>query len=286
MRLGLLLTFVVLSACGPNRDTSFTRIVQFSAVGKLVVAGDHVYFNEMGGLKRVPKKGGAIEVVTSTSVIDYAATAGHVYAATPSGVLHFALSSSGAVASMSTLSNDAPLAIAADANGVSWVTCSALNNAALDGSGLSTTTFSAPCANNATRLTLDSSTVYGISGQGQWYASRSGGALVKLANEKCSRIEAAGGWLYCSDQAEGLRRFSPWTNDIEMVLAGQVHTFAIGESRIYAGIGQDLVASPRNTSTQDVYGTYAAISAIALDGSDVYFVNTEGNLGLLLRTAQ
>ncbi len=286
MRLFVLVLLAFASACGSNRDPMFYRIVQFSAVSKLELGGGHVYFSEGNQLKRVPKAGGPIETVVMAGVADFAATDGHVYAATNAGVVHLTLQTGGGIVSTDTLSSEPALAVAADANGVTWVNCSAVTSAALDGSNQVRTPLPGPCANQLTRLAIDSSTVYGMNTAGQWYTSRSGGEVKPLAAEKCSRLEAAGGWLYCSDRDFGLRRFSPRTKDVELVIDGQVHTFSIGESRIYAGVGQDLVSSPRNTSRQEVLGTYAAISAIALDASDVYFVNTEGNLGLLLRTAQ
>ena len=237
-------------------------------------------------LKRFAKNGGALEVLVPMGVVDFDATDGHAYAATQlMGVQHVEIPSTGAM-TIGTLSGEAALAIAADEHGVSWVTCSTLTHASLDGASQIREPVTGTCANQATRLALDSSTAYGINGQGQWYASRSGGPIAGLASEKCSRLEAANGWLYCSHRDTGLRRFSPRTKDIELVIDGQVHTFAVGPSRIYAGVGQDLVANPRNTAQQEVYGTYAAISAITLDSKDVFFVNTEGNLGLLLRTAQ
>ena len=280
------LLFSLAVGCGPGRDPSFHRVVQFSAVGKLAIAGNHVYFAEDRALKRVGKQGGAVEIITPVDVNDFAAAAGHVYAATTGGIDHHALATAGTIASTRQISTDAALAIAADATGVAWVTCSTVVIAASDGSGQIRVPLTRPCSNANTRLALDSSTVYGMDAMGQWLMSRAGGSFKPIANERCQRIEAGGGWLYCSDREMGLRRFTTRVNEVESVLDGQVHAFAIGATRIYAGMGQDLISSPRNTRTQEVLGTYAAISAIALDEKDVFFVNTEGPLGLLLRTAQ
>ena len=274
-----------LAACESPRE--FTRIVQFTAVTKLVLGGNHVYFSEDRALKRVAKGGGPIEILPATDVVDFAAATGHVYAATAGGLLHITLNTNGSVATSTAFTNEPVISVAADGAGVSWLTCSAVTHAALDGSNPIRVPTTRPCGmGGTTRIALDSSTVYGMDQMGQWMSSRAGGPITPLANEKCQRIEAGGGWLYCSDRDAGLRRFSPRVKEVELVLDGQVHTFALGTTRLYAGVGQDLISSPRNTSTQEVLGTYAAISAIVLDEKDVYFVNTEGNLGLLLRTPQ
>lgn len=285
MRLTLAAVLLCLSACEAQRE--FTRVVQFTAVTKLVLGGNHVYFSEDRALKRVAKTGGAIEVLVTADVVDFAAATGHAYAATNAGLLHVTLATNGTVAMTTTLTNEPVISVAADGAGVSWLTCTAVTHAAHDGSNPIRVPTTRPCGmGGTTRITLDSSTVYGMDPMGQWMSSRAGGPITPLANEKCQRIEAGGGWLYCSDRDAGLRRFSPRVKEVELVLDGQVHTFALGATRVYAGVGQDLISSPRNTSTQEVLGTYAAISAIVLDEKDVYFVNTEGNLGLLLRTPQ
>lgn len=274
-----------LAACGPPRE--FARVVQFSAVGKLVIGGSYAYFSEDRALKRVRKSGGAIEFIVPADVVDFAASTGHVYAATNGGLFHITLNADESVAMSTTLTDEPIVSVAADGAGVSWLTCSSVTHAAPDGTNPIRVTTTRPCGmGGTTRIVLDSSTVYGMDPMGQWMTSRAGGPITPLANEKCQRIEAGGGWLYCSDRDAGLRRFSPRVKEVELVLDGQVHTFALGAVRIYAGVGQDLISSPRNTSTQEVLGTYAAISAIVLDDKDVYFVNTEGNLGLLLRTPQ
>ena len=44
MRPLLIAALACLAACGPGRDPAFFRIVQFSAVGKMKLAGNHIYF--------------------------------------------------------------------------------------------------------------------------------------------------------------------------------------------------------------------------------------------------
>ncbi|MBL8949864.1 MAG: hypothetical protein JNK82_03745 [Myxococcaceae bacterium] len=286
-RLLLVLLATVSAACSPGRDPQFIRIVQFSAVDKLQLADAWVYFAEGDGLKRVEKaaKTPMVETLLASTVTDFAVVPEHIYVATPSGVVHLPITTMG-VGQAASLSNDNALAIAADKAGVSWVTCTSLTHAAPDGSAQVTVPVAGMCAGAATQLVLDSSTAYGVSGRGEWYASRSGGSVTWFANEPCKHIAAAGGWLYCANEAAGLTRFSPIRPEVEQVLNGNVRAFAVGEARIYAGVGADLISSPRNSTQVDVLGTLAQISSIAVDAANVFFVNTEGNLGLLLRTAQ
>jgi hypothetical protein len=281
----MLLVLVVAAGCGPGRDPAFFRIVQFSAVDKLQLAGSSIYFEEGDGLKRIDKAGGMVQVIHSGKVTDFAVATGHAYAATEEGVRHYTVAGNGIFSGGELVSSDAALAIAADDNGVSWVTCTTLTHAAPGGTGQLSVPIPGTCAGTGTRLALDSSTAYGVSGKGEWYAARSGGPVTLFANEPCKLLAAGGGWLYCGNGAAGLVRFSPVRREVEQVLQGEVHSFAIGEARIYAGIGEDLVSSPRNSTQVEVLGTYADISAIALDSTSVYFVNTEGSLGLLLRTS-
>src|SRR5262245_4775356 len=125
------LLLVVAAGCGSGRDPGFYRIVQFSAVDKLQLADKWVYLAEDDGLKRVEKAGGKpLEVVYPGTVVDFAAVPGHLYAATPSGVVHFSIAAAGTVSAPTPVSPDNALAIAADKNGVSWVTCTALTHAA------------------------------------------------------------------------------------------------------------------------------------------------------------
>lgn len=281
-----LLMLLAVAACGPGRDTTFHRIKEISAVTKLEVAEGWIYFVEGGALKRVAKTGGDIEVITQTGVVDFAATKGHLYAATvANGVLSSDIPLTGVVGAGVSISSDVALAIAADQNGVSWVTCSTVTHAALDGTAQTSAAVPGTCLNSSTRLALDSSTAYGVNGSGEWYASRSGGPTKTFGSLPCQRIAAGGGWVYCADTTNGLKRIDPLNRTVEDVFAGQVRTFAIGELRLYAAVGEDLVSSPRNSTRTDVLGTYSKISAIALDSAAVYFVNTEGDRGLLLSTA-
>ncbi len=288
MRSTLLVLLLSVAACGSGRDPSFFRIVQFSAVEKLQLADAWVYFAEGDGLKRVEKAAAApaVQMVHMGVVTDFAVVPGHVYVAGPMGIVHYTIASNGMLAGPTPISSENVLAISADKSGVSWVTCTSLTHATSDGTGPISVAMPGPCAGTGTQLVLDSSTAYGINGKGEWYASRTGGPVTAFANEPCKQLAAAGGWLYCANAASGLVRFSPVRKEIEQVLLGDVHTFAVGESRVYAGVGADLVSSPRNSTQVEVLGTLASISAISLDTANVFFVNTEGNLGLLLRTAQ
>jgi hypothetical protein len=287
MRLSLLLV-LALAACGPG-DRKFTSLFNLTAIDKIALADTSVYFVESQALKRVPKTGladgGTSEVLVTSGVVDFAATEGHLYLATSSGVHHLEVFSSGMVGPPVKLSDDAALAIAADGNGVSWVGCSTLTHAALDGSNMRSVAVPGTCVKAATLLALDSSTAYGVNGGGEWYASRSGAPPTSFGTETCSSLAAAGGWVYCGDSARGLRRMLPLEGTVEEVFAGSVRAFAISESSVYASVGEDLVASPRNTTRYDVLGTYAAISAIALDTDAVFFVNTLSDRGLILSTS-
>lgn len=288
MRAWFFVVLAMLVACGPGRDPSFFRIVQFTAVEKLQLADAWVYFKEDMGLRRVEKAAATpmVQPVHLGAVTDFAVAPGHAYVAGPAGITHYPIMPNGTLGAPTPISSDTALAITADKTGVSWVTCTTLTHALPDGSGQLTVAMPGPCAGPATRLVLDSSTAYGINGKGEWYAARTGGDVTPFANEPCKQLAATAGWLYCSNGPQGLVRFSPVRKEVEQVLNGDVHAFAVGESRIYAGVGADLISSPRNSTQVDVLGTLAAISAISLDAANVFFVNTEGNLGLLLRTAQ
>ncbi|MBK7861183.1 MAG: hypothetical protein IPJ65_21735 [Archangiaceae bacterium] len=274
-----------LAACGPGRDPTFKHIIELSAVTKLQLGDKSVYFVEAQALKRVAKKGGDAEVILASGVVDFAATNGHVFAATTSGIVHLAVASDGALSAPTTVSSAPALAIAADGNGVSWASCSALTHAALDGSAQRSVSLSGGCAGATVHLTLDSSTAYGVDSRGEWYASRSGSAAKHFATETCSSIEAAGGWLYCGDAARGLRRIYPFGGTVEVLFPGTVRAFDISDAKVYASVGQDLVSSPRNTARYEVIGTYATISAIAVDTDALFFVNTTQDRGLMLSTA-
>jgi len=278
----------LLLACPSGRDPSFFRIVQFSAVDKLQLADAWVYFAEGDGLKRVEKAAATpmVQMVHMGPITDFAVVPGHVYIAGPQGIGHYPIMPNGMLGAPGNISSDTALAIAADKTGVSWVTCSTLTHATPDGTGQITVPMPGPCAATSTQLVLDSSTAYGVAGKGEWWASRSGSDVVFFANEPCQQIAAAAGWLYCANGPQGLTRFSVVRKEVEQVLNGDVHAFAVGESRIYAGMGADLVSSPRNSTQVEVLGTLASISAISVDAANVFFVNTEGNLGLLLRTSQ
>lgn len=279
MRLCLAAAVLLLLACGGGRDATFTRIVQFSAVEKLQQADGFIYFTEGSALKRVAIKNGLVESLLPNGVVDFAVTNGHVFAATTDGVMH-----QSTTGEPEKVSPHKALSIAADGHGVSWLTCTTVTHASLDGVIASVNPVLGQCGNANTRLTLDSSTAYGQSADGIWWASRSGGPIKYFSTRQCNRVGAGGGWFYCAT-LESLSRLGPLTGQDEEILTGQVRDFAIGASRIYAARDSELVSMPRDGSSVAVLGTYAAISAVALDSEHVYIVNTESGLGLLLSTA-
>jgi hypothetical protein len=280
---------LLLLACGPARDTSafgpsgFFTITQFSAVSKLQLDAKHIYYLEDGQLSRVPKAGGTGAPLDTTTVRDFAATVGHVYSALAGAVMHFTVDEKAMLGKGVQIGSGAAV-IAADSHGVTWLECGRLTHARPDGSDQSTTPYSGECTPGEVKLVLDASTAYVQNKTGLWWASRSGGTMHAFGSRTCGQLAAAGGWLYCSTDA-GLIRINPLTSRSEDVLTGEVRAFALSASTVYVALGQDLVASPRNTSNMAVYGTQSAISVLAVDDGAVYLVNTDKGLGRLLSTA-
>src|SRR5262249_43739865 len=100
----------------------------------------------------------------------------------------------------------------------------------------------------------------------------------------CKKVMSGAGWLYCI--SDGLRRLAPLTQDSELVMNGDVRDFALSPVNVYAAVGQDLDSQPRSGGAgPNVLGTYANITSAAVDTQSLYFVNTDGDLGLLLSTA-
>jgi hypothetical protein len=277
MRL-LPLALLALVACGPSRDPSFNRIVQFSAVKKIQASANFIYTFESTGLERVPTTGGSLETMFSDDgVNDFSVIPSGAYVATNNGLVLVDLSTHG----HQTLFAEKTVAVAADQFGVTFLTCNALNHAALDGSQRISTPLDS--CNGDSKLAIDSSTAYGSNADGDWFASRSGGPISIFGNTPCFRVVAGGGWMYCG--SAGLKRINPLTQDVETVVDGDVHDFTLSAESIYLSVGTDLDSMPRGGGNLYVLGTLADISAVDVDDKLVYFVNTDSNLGLLLSTA-
>ena len=286
MRSALIAAFALLSlvACGPGRcpdpNNCFTSIVQFSAVTKLQVSSGFVYFHEAGGFERVSVDGGTIEnLLTDETVHDFAVTSGFAYVATDTGLVR--LDTTNTTGQHQQLSTDKTVGVAADANGVAWLSCASLNQSNLDGSARTQTKLDS-CSDPSV-LAIDSSTVYGSAASGNWYASRSGGALTLFGSEPCKRVLAGGGWMYCNPNTGGLERIDPLSGEVQDLMQGDVHDFALSPANLYVATGTDLDAQPRGSGNGSILGTYANISSVAVDDK-VYFVNTQADLGLLLST--
>lgn len=281
MKRPCLALLLALAACGPTRDTSFNRIVQFSAVKKLQVLGGYVYFFESTGFERVQAKGGAnVEpLFTNGGIHDFSVVTGAAYVASDNGLFRVPTTMG---APQTQLTSEKTVAVAADDNGVSWLTCTQLNHAALDGTQRVSTPLDS-CNGDAT-LAIDSSTAYGGGASGDWYASRSGGPVKKFGSLTCKKVMPGAGWVYCI--SNGLRRIDPMTGELQVVLEGDVRDFTLSPSHVYAATGQDLDSQPRSGGQgPTVLGTYANITSVAVDDQSLYFVNTDADLGLLLSTA-
>jgi hypothetical protein len=277
----------VLSAfsCGPGRDPTFNRLVQFSAVTKLRIASGQVYFTEAGVFERVPVTGGTVEVITvgGSGVADFAVVDDTGYLATSTGVFKVDLTDITIPAVQ--LSSEIATAIDADENGVSWLGCNALVSAQPDGSGLLRTTLDPTICLAGAQVALDTSTVYGGDTTGLWYASRSGGAITRITAASCTRMLAGAGWLYCAG-ASNLVQINPLTGLYQTAVNNSVRDFALSPDRLYGADDTNLFSQARTASTgEEVLGAYADISSVAVDDTSCYFVNTSGSLGLLLSTA-
>jgi hypothetical protein len=268
------------TACGPARDPTFTSIVQFSAVKKLQVMAGYVYYFEATGFKRVPTGGGMVEpLFTNGTVHDFSVVTGYAYVASDDGLYRIPTAMGAAVM---TITQEKVVAVAADDFGLSWLTCLQLNHAALDGTQKISTPLGS-CNGDAT-LALDSSTAYGSGASGDWFASRNGDPIHHFSTLSCSKVTAGAGWVYCI--SNGLQRINPLTGDAEMVMDGDVHDFTLSPSNLYTAVGPDLDSQPRSGGVgPTVLGTYASISAVAVDDQLLYFVNTAADMGLLLSTA-
>jgi hypothetical protein len=64
-----------------------------------------------------------------------------------------------------------------------------------------------------------------------------------------------------------------------------VRDFALSPGALYAAVGDDLDSMPRSGGNATVLGTLANITAVAVDATALYFVNSDADMGLLLRTA-
>jgi hypothetical protein len=282
MRFVLLAAAVLATACGPQHcpdpNSCFKTVGQFSALTKLQVAANFVYFYEAAGFERVPVAGGTAETLLSdTTVRDFAVVTNFAFVATDTGLVRI---DTGSGIGHTSLSSEKTLAVAADDTGVAWLTCTALNQAGLDGSQLRSTPVT-ECG--ASALTLDGSTVYGSDDVGLWYASRSGGAINRYSELQCSRMQPGGGWVYCLFN-NGLIRVDPLQQVSEQVMDGNVHDFALSAQNIYAGVDTDLDAIPRNGGGPVIYGTIANITAVAVDSTSCYLVNSSADMGRLLST--